>query len=184
MNGQNVFVGSAASDEPVSDVLDCFERVCHENRAASADVWTHVGDLRDGFAKATPEQVAKLPHAEEVKAAMRRLAGIPVDKFGTIRTGNRDSGAIICFTQASGAPADALAAWKAFRETGELSNVGNLRYAYATRTKQSTHVLTAWTQDHFNFNSFTGGPKTADAPATTPSASRGRPRHAASSRRD
>jgi hypothetical protein len=168
LNGQNVYVGSASSDEPVATVLDRFERVCHENRAAAAEVWSKVSDIREGFAKATPEQLAKTPHGAELKAALQRLAGMPVDKFGTIRTGNGDSGAIICFTQASGAPADAMAAWTAFKQTGELSNVGNLRYAYAARTKQSTHVMTAWTEGRFNFNTFAGGPKTADAPGYDP----------------
>jgi hypothetical protein len=157
LNGESVFVGNALTDEPVSTVLDRFQQSCHENRATSSEVWAKVADLKEKFGKATPEQLATAPRGAELKAALGRLAAMPIDKFGTIRTGGGDSGVVICFTQADGSPVDGVTAWTEFRKTGELSKVGNLRYAYATRTKQSTHVLTAWTQDKFNLTNFSGG---------------------------
>jgi hypothetical protein len=167
LNGQSVYVGNALTDSPVGDVLDRFQQSCHEHRAASSEVWSKVAQMRETFAKATPAELAASPHGSEIASALGRIAAMPIDKFGTIRTGGGDSGVVICFTQSESGPVDGKAAWTEMRKTGDMSNVGNLRYVYATRTKQRTHVLTAWTQDHFDFKSFSAQGE-GDAPGRDP----------------
>jgi hypothetical protein len=166
VNGESIFIGNALTDEPVGEVLDRFVQNCHEHRSSSSEVWSKVAGMQEKFSKLTAQQIASTPRHAQLTAALGKLAGMPVDRFGTIRTGGDDSGAVICFTQADGTPLDGATAWTEFRKTGDLGKLGNLRYAYATRTKQKTHVLTAWTQDKFNFTSLSL--KAGDAPGQDP----------------
>lgn len=127
VNGQVIYVASSLVKDPAKDVLDRFAHYCGSNLAQSPKEWNGLADQPGAMADA-------------------KVTG----ESGVIRAGEGDDGMVMCFTKTKDAKPKLSEAVQAFAETGELSALGELRYAYASTTNGKTSVLTAWTHEHFS----------------------------------
>ena len=144
MNGQQMFIGSSLTNDPVSTVLDRYESLCRETRAQSVDEW-------------------KALAAAGATNAVKETSGV-AKGGGVVRSGNRTEGAILCFTKTEASKPTIREAVSAFAETGELGALGAVRYVYVQKAKNGTSVLTAWTAEQFNLKAFVIDDPTRDAP--------------------
>lgn len=131
LNGEAMYVSSALSTESAHQVLDRFEAHCRE----------HAGGLPELFAK-LPESLKK-----DFDENLEGGAGM-----GIARREADGEGFIACIAQREGGDIASLPKRMVkMLQTGDLSEVGNLRYVYARQTPgQSTHVITVWTDGPFN----------------------------------
>ncbi len=128
LNGQPIYVATSSTTDPATDVLDRFARHCAQNLAQSPREWASLGD-----------QPGVLPDAK-----------LSADE-GVVRAGTDADGMVMCFVKTKDASPKLTDAVKAFAETGNLSALGELRYAYARTTQGGrTSVLTAWTYETFS----------------------------------
>jgi len=130
LNGEPVYVTSAVTEAPGSDVLDRFEGLCRE----------HAGGLDEMF-----EDLPK--NLKEEFEAVDDTAGI-----GVIRNEGGREGMVACLAQS---PLEGWASFpkrfQAFVQEGDLSQLGDLRYVYIKEKEEGrTHVITVWTDGPFN----------------------------------
>jgi hypothetical protein len=133
LNGENMFLASTVSDQPLVEVLNRFEQHCLEQ----------TGGLVESFASlstAAREQVSR-----KAPAAWRL-------RHGVMREEKEREGMVVCVARRG---QGGFRAWVAdvgrFLQDGELSHLGELRYVYAERTETGrTHVLSTFTQGPFN----------------------------------
>jgi hypothetical protein len=137
LNGQTVFFSSTKSDEAVAAVLDRFEHHCDNARAFDALKWKTLADMKGTDIDKTGK----------------------VSRFGVLRKEDATvgDGVVMCFTNSSG-PRDFLTSMQAFAVSGDLHDLGDVRYAHATRKDGSTTVQTMWTDGSFNIRSIIGTP--------------------------
>jgi hypothetical protein len=158
LNGQTIHVASTLVPASVDETLDRFEKHCSENPGVIARA-----------VKALPP--LPLDHADGNGAPLPpgALAVAPEDgatmRMGTYRSGDDKEGVVLCLVAGSG-PKELRAAASEFARTQDLGALGKMRYASATRTESgSTHVMTAWTDEHFMFGDLLGEGG-GDAPGT------------------
>ena len=133
INGETMYLASAVSEESKGELLDRFEATCRE----------HSGGLVEEFDRLPEAKKAEL----ERKAPM--MWGL---RFGAVRREDATEGLVMCVSQREGGGLHAvLDRLTRFARTGELSELGDLRYAYvrAMPTGKS-HVLTTFTEGPFN----------------------------------
>jgi hypothetical protein len=141
INGEHIWASSAITPASVSQLLDRFEANC---RSSGADGVTW-GDL-------SSSQTASLS-----KAIDMREPGHPSFNFGVFRSEKGNEGAILCFPHGGGASgADSLAKMKTFMQTKDLGSFGRLRYAFIRRERDTSHVLTMWTDEHLHIDRLAG----------------------------
>jgi hypothetical protein len=133
INGETMYLASAVSDESKGQLLDRFEGACREQS----------GGLFEEF--------DKLPAAkkEELQRRAPILWGL---RFGAVRREDASEGLVMCVAQHGGGGIHAVFdRLTRLARTGELSDFGDLRYAYvrAMPTGKS-HVLTTFTEGRFN----------------------------------
>ena len=133
LNGENMFLASTVSDQPLAEVLNRFEQHCLEQ----------AGGL--------PEAFAALPQGAREQVSGKAPAAWRL-RHGVVREEKAGEGMVVCVARPG---QDGLKAWVAdvrrFLRDGELSHLGELRYVYAQRTETGrTHVLTTFTQGSFN----------------------------------
>jgi len=131
LNGEPLYVASAVTDQPVDTVLDRFEQDCEQNAGAMKELFEQL-----------PEALQ-----QDVRDKAPRNAGI-----GIIRQDEHEEGYIACLAQRPGEDITTLSRrLQAFVETGDLAQVGDLRYAYAKRRDgaSKTHVVTVWSEGPF-----------------------------------
>lgn len=123
-NGQKIRIGSAVTEASVDAVLARYEEYCKSSASAI------FAEGSDGPRDPT----------DVVKTGFVRLGG------------GAGEGAVICFVKGALAKATREEAIREFARTGRLGAIGELRYVYAKRNpkKDTTLVLTAWTDDSFN----------------------------------
>lgn len=141
VNGQPIWVASSVSKDPAKDVLDRFARLCAQNLAQSPKEWAGLGDAPGVLpdAKLSPDE-------------------------GVVRAGTDADGMVMCFVKGKDSKPKLSEAVKAFAETGNLSALGELRYAYAsTAPNGRTSVLAAWTHESFSVKDL-AVPEGVDAP--------------------
>lgn len=145
MNGQSMFVGSTLGHDSVTATLDRFEQYCRRNSAQSPEEWKKLADK-------SPEQSTE---------------GNSFFKTGLMRSGTDNEGTIMCFVRSSESKTTVGEAFSTFSDTGELGAIGQLRYAYAKKTKKgNTHVLTGWTTDKFNLKDMMPSDDGKDVPGS------------------
>lgn len=156
INGQTMFVAVTETDRSVEETLNFFERGCQA---------MNVGFDRLG---------EKLSEAKRDELADK--LGVPsLSSLGVIseRTGEGEQleGVVICLAANEtrrGIPlTDRL---QSFLDTGDLAEVGELRYIYARKASEGngTHLRVLWTEGSFDFfHMFNGDGE--DAPGTDPS---------------
>lgn len=69
--------------------------------------------------------------------------------MGTQRAGDDDEGVVLCLVSSESSGRELASALEAFTRTQDLGALGKMRYAYAKKTASGTHVLAAWTDEHF-----------------------------------
>ena len=153
LNGEPIYVSSAMTDQSVEQVLDRFEGICKKSG--------------NGLAK----EFSKLP--EQLKEQVREELGEEEDEdgsgLGVMRGSTSRDGMVACLVQSPGQrDKEMIDRLTEFVETGDLSKVGWLRYAYAKKTENGrTHVVTSWTDGAFRvFNLMPEDGK--DAPGSDP----------------
>jgi hypothetical protein len=155
LNGEPLYVASALSDQSMTEILDRFERHCND----------HSGGLR--------EQFDSLPQ----EARDRLAKQIPVlwkQRLGTIREERKDEAFIACLERRPGnGLTDAVKSLRAFAATGDLHEIGNLRYVYARPTETGkVHVLSTVTEGSFNLYRILGKDAAEPAGSDPPGAPR------------
>jgi hypothetical protein len=143
INGQPVQISSATTDLDYQVVLNRFEADCN----------AHADGMNAAFANLTA-----------ALAAPATPSGSP--GVGTFKQIRQSTGVVVCF--AEGGPVDnaaLLARLSKFAKSGDLGDLGALRYVTATKTPAGkTHVIGVWTDGSFNVKE--AFPTTGDAPGT------------------
>ena len=130
LNGEPIYVNSATVEASLGEVLDHFESQCVKD----------AGGLDRIFASLS----------SNLKAGLDKVDGSA--RIGVVRQQKGQEGMIACLAQE---PLDDLvdlpSRLSRFVESGNLSDVGDLRYVYATATEEGrTHVVSVWTDGDFN----------------------------------
>lgn len=128
INGAQMQVSNARTEESTKVVLDRFEAVCREHPQFMARA---LADVPEAGKK---ELEAKLPD--------ERM------RLSILRSGNDDNGALFCFTDDRPASAATLKErFESFAKSGDLSEFGHLRYVFAKKNADGkTHVTTISTE--------------------------------------
>ncbi len=128
VNGQPIYVASTTTKDAPKDVLERFAGYCAQNLAQSPQEWNGLADEPGAMKDA-------------------KVSG----EAGIIRAGSDTDGMVMCFAKGKEAKAKLSDAVQAFAETGDLSALGELRYAYVhSAANGKTSVLTAWTHERFS----------------------------------
>lgn len=142
LNGQRLAFGSGwARERSVDEVLDFFEARCRARDGRLAD------------------QLQELARARDIEAP----DSTPFD--GTLRDSSAHGGYVACFDvgEERQGVEGLLARLEGFANTGDLANLGGLRYVYAREMDEGgTHFVVFHTDDRLNvYEMF---PRTGDAP--------------------
>jgi hypothetical protein len=145
INGARVSVSSGMSDASVDEVLDEVEARC---RARDS----HLG--------------AQLEPGGEHGAVLAAEAGI--ENAGvldsTLRESDGERGYVACLDMGPDdvGPEEILARVERFLESGDISDIGHLRYAFAERAGEGSHFVAYWSDGPLNVGEMF--PSTGDAP--------------------
>jgi hypothetical protein len=146
LNGQEIHLASAVTEEPLDKVLDRFEALCRDEAV-----------LVHEFARLDKLLEQKLP---ERKSSF---------DLGILREETRHDGMVACMVQDASTTRSALEGLQRFVESQDLKEIGLLRYAYARTTDNGrTHVLTAWTDGSFKLSALTPKTDGTDTPGSDP----------------
>lgn len=142
INGQQLMLATASTNKPVDDVLDYYEARCRS---------------RDGDFNADIDRAARTQHQHitpDTDAALDT----------TLRDDRAGKGFVACLDTGHDhlSVEEMLDRIRNFTRTGDIAEVGNLRYAYVDATGQRTHIVTFWTERHLNVRNMF--PATGDAP--------------------
>jgi hypothetical protein len=148
LNGQPVHIRSSTEQVPVGTVLDAVEERCRRSSVGLAEA---LDDLPALAKKDLPQ----------------KLDGQAASAVITERSYGR--GMVACLVREDGAPArslgDSVERLARFAESGDLSQVGSLRYLYAEATENGeTHMVSVWTDGVFDLGAF--APEKGDAPGS------------------
>lgn len=145
LNGEPMNVSSAMTDLPVEAVLARFESECRE----------HAGGLDEELDGLPATLRGSLP------AASKGPAGL-----GIVSTRDGDRGMVACLARdVDLGYAGTLKAFGAFARSGDLADLGKLRYVLAERMPSGrTHVLGAWTEGSFRIGTLF--PASGDCPGS------------------
>ena len=150
LNGQEIYVASHTASLPLHEVLDRMESACRQDSIALV---TELNSLTEDLKQKIPGGVTST-----------EAAGIVRKEQGT-------NGFVACFVR-EGMPRENVTSVAArltsMIETGDLNQLGKLRYVFGERTREGrTHIVTVWTDGPFNvynlFPQFKG-----DAPGADP----------------
>jgi hypothetical protein len=139
LNGETLYVASAVSEQTMGQVLDRFEASCRERSGGLAEQYDNL-----------PSPVQARLKAEAPAAWEMRL--------GIIREVRADEGSILCIERREGhGLKDAIGRYKAFARSGDLYDLGNLRYVHVRPTDNGkVHVLSTLTEGRFNLYNVVG----------------------------
>lgn len=149
LNGQSIHVASVVEDMSVVEVLDAMEQGCRDGNAASVEAF------------------------EKLPAAAKK--GLPKDASaskaaGVLRKERLGEGVVACLLQdetESTGTAARVARMQRFAATGDLGQLGKLRYVWVRGLDdRRSQVVRAWTDGEFDLYALL--PKTGDTPGTDP----------------
>ncbi|MBL8600844.1 MAG: hypothetical protein JNK72_02875 [Myxococcales bacterium] len=153
LNGQTLLLSVGTTHDSVGAVLDWYERRC----AARS------GHLSEGMRQAIQTHASPLELASF--NAMWANSGRRTQALEVLREGNDEEGYLACVDTGSEAAlgVDAFVARaQRFVDTGDLSHLGGLRYAYVSRGPTGTRIVTFATEGQFNLLGMF--PERGDAP--------------------
>ncbi len=139
LNGQPVYLSTNTSTDPVDRVLDRFEAHCNADPAFKEMEWKELGNLEG--------------RAAEVK----KKTGM--NSLGIIRKEDKkhDDGVVLCFRRDDKSRTNFLDAVRVFGETGDLHDLGKMRYVHVSRGKSGKTMIEAvWTDGHFSVHDIMG----------------------------
>ena len=141
LNGESVFFSANDTEEPLATVLDRFEKHCNSSRAFDAIEWQTLGD---------PKKAAKMEHDVEERG---------VDRFGIVRKQDESAhdGVVMCFTKQDKS-GNFLGAVQKFSKSGDLHDLGDVRYVHAVQHGAKTYIQVMWTDGSFNLRKIMGNP--------------------------
>lgn len=155
INGQTLFLGVTQSPYSVRETLDQFEESC----ASKADPREQF-PMIPGW-DPTPDELRKMP------SDLQKVLNQDPTRFGTIRHESEEQGQISCLAQPKhhrGFMA-VMEAAKEFLESGDLSRLGDMRYATARKLDNGeTQVIAIWSEGKFPIYSLF--PEEGDAPGS------------------
>ena len=131
INGEAIYVGAVTVDTPLAEVLDRAEAGCKKRSAGAVrELDTMPEALRD--------------HLPQGGAAA-----------GVLRENQEGRGVVACLVRDEGQPGlglkDLTARLSAMAASGDLAEIGRLRYVFAEKTPSGrTRVVSAWTEGSFN----------------------------------
>jgi hypothetical protein len=168
INGEPIYIQSTTEDMPVTEVLDRAQAAC---KAGGAGLTGEVDGLPEALRKKVPGEI-DAPRAGHDGG---RPPMPPGAAAGVLREDHGDRGVVACLVHDDGREvkmADLVGRLSALVTSGDLAEVGHLRYVFAETTKSGrTHVVTAWTDGAFNLFSMlpevgkdTRGSDAPDAP--------------------
>lgn len=142
VNGERAHVATVTTNDSLEKVLERFSTSCNDNASPLADGW-------------------KVVPAASQADARDAIAAVTVNREIT-----NDEGTVTCIVRGEKSQASFMTAARAFVKTGELGEIGQMRYAYAKRGADGkTFVITAWTDSSFNVRALTP-PAGQDAPGS------------------
>jgi len=125
VNGVTVHLRTATADQPLHLVLDRFHALCRARAGVDA-----------------PQDVM-----DKLRAHGTTVAGSPTAVDGVLRAESDSIGALACLDTGVPLSLDELVSrLNDFVKSGDLSQVGELRYVLARRAEGKTSVLTMWTE--------------------------------------
>ena len=141
MNGERMLLATASTTNSLDTVLDYYERRCMK---------------RDGGLE---QELLRVSGAN-------RPGAPPIDERlidTTIRHETGARGYVMCLDMGEGAISisELTQRLTAFADTGDLGEVGHLRYVYVTDEVTTRHVVTFWTEESFNIALCHAPPKLA-----------------------
>ncbi len=145
VNGERLFFASGTTDDSVDTVLDYYEARCRK---------------RDGR---LVEQFYDLAKVDRSKIDWDHPGIGWLD--GTLREGSDKVGYVACFDTGSEetvGPRQWLQKLQAFAKSGDLADIGELRYVFVRKGRDHTHLMAFWTRGSFNLKRMF--PERGDAP--------------------
>jgi hypothetical protein len=146
LNGLALRFTSGSTEAPVSAVLDFFQARCRERNGRFAEQFREITRGRPGM----------------------RVSNDPPLGNGVLRYIVGHQGTVACLDTGGQKlePAEIIGRIRRFLSTGELSDIGELRYVMAERQGEVTSFITFWTEGSANiFRAFGSG---GDAPGLDP----------------
>jgi len=141
VNGQTIKLSSGTTTRSMEDVLGFFEGRCAE---ADGDVALQMEQLLADHPEVSSE---------------RPPSSLPVLREQGARTGY-----VACFDmgEASIDVTEVLRRIRAYDRTGNVAEIGDMRYVFAERTERGAHFVALWTEGEFNVRRMF--PEQGDAP--------------------
>ena len=135
-NGQTMYLGNSTTEDSPSAVLDRYEGHCKANPGQPSAGWEQL-----------EKQTGK--KADDAPAIV---------KSGVVRGGDDKEGTVVCFVRGPETKPTTQEAFTSLMQTGSLGSLGELRYAYVSKSEKSgkSLVLTAWTDSTFNLYDLIG----------------------------
>jgi len=129
VNGQTIKLSSGTTTRSMDDVLDFFEARCAE---ADGDVALQMAQLSADF-----PDVSDAP---------------PPSSLPTLREQGGRNGYVACFDMgdASIEVTEVLRRIRAYNRTGDVAEIGDMRYVFVERTERGAHFVALWTEGEFN----------------------------------
>ncbi len=150
INNQPIYIANSSTTDSPSAVLDRFEAFCNRDTAFSDTQWRDLANV-----KGRP-----IPGAS--KAGLNKLGVMRKDDEA------RHDGMVMCFTRDGKQTTPFLDAIRTFGQTGDISDLGNMRYVHVSRAKSgNTLVQTVWTEGKFNLREIVSD-RPGDAPGSDP----------------
>lgn len=135
LNGQTLQLASGTTQDGVGAVLDWYETQCARNG----------GGLTREMARANPAFGSAAFNALWARAG-RRTAN-----FEVMRSGDERGGYVACLDMGGDVRGNALTRRiQSFVSSGDLSRLGNMRYAYVQRVSSGTRIVTVATDGRFD----------------------------------
>lgn len=137
INGARLRMSSGASEATLDEVLDFYEQACR----------SRAGDL-DVLLRRTASAATTAPASSSVLGRIANSLGLgPI-----LRTAHGAKGVVACLDV--GSESMTLSDWMSrlsrFQETGNVSDVGLLRYVYVESTGSGTHLVAFWSEGELN----------------------------------
>lgn len=120
------------------------------------------GFYRDRYAGKETDLIDLLKQLKAHHAVPPTLPGLPALEFG-----NAEQGGVAALDLGPGKISirDLIERFDRFRKTGNLGDIGRLRYCYTERSGNGgTRFLTIWTEEKFNLNQLIAANDRSDAP--------------------
>lgn len=140
LNGESVYFATSKSDLSVSAVLDRFDQKCNSQHAFDPVTWNALDD-------------------QQADQAEQKMAAGGVNRYGVLRKedAKAQDGVVMCFTRDRG-PTEFLTALQNFTTSGDLHDLGDVRYVHAVHKGSRTFIQVMWTDGSFNVRKLMGTP--------------------------